>query len=193
MKTFQLYAITNTINGKIYIGKTVNSLMDRWSRHKREAIKYKNQTHLYRSMDKYGVENFKIEVIAYFDSHEILLEEERFWISEMRHYLGVNNVYNETNGGEGGEGVEGFKVSDLSKMKISSTLKNFHASLSENEKEEKYKRLKMNPPHLGLKHSESTKKKMSNSHSERIHPKTGPKINNSWLNKLRKLLQLKDL
>lgn len=60
-----IYKITNRINGKIYIGQTVQSLNNRWLDHKSNSRnrcgKYKCA--LYNAMKKYGLENFTIEQI----------------------------------------------------------------------------------------------------------------------------------
>jgi len=55
-----IYKITNKINGKFYIGKTVTSLEKRMSSHKKDR---RNITPLTRAIDKYGWENFDVEVL----------------------------------------------------------------------------------------------------------------------------------
>jgi len=58
-----IYKITNLINKKIYIGRTIaKNPIRRWYEHKRNFLKYKNVI-LYKSMSKYGINNFKFEVI----------------------------------------------------------------------------------------------------------------------------------
>lgn len=80
-----IYKITNTLNGKIYIGKA-NNLNARWkSGHLRTAAKLAAGeqigyiSHLYRAMIEYGVDNFKIEVIEKCSPDE-LNTREQFWI-----------------------------------------------------------------------------------------------------------------
>ena len=64
-----IYLITNLVNGKWYVGQTIRPLEHRWERHlhvgKRD-VKY----HLYKSIKKYGVENFKIQKIEECDTVE---------------------------------------------------------------------------------------------------------------------------
>ncbi len=56
-----IYKITNTINGKAYVGQTVQSNpRARWYQHKENAKKQKHP--LYCAMRKYGVHNFKFEI-----------------------------------------------------------------------------------------------------------------------------------
>lgn len=56
-----IYIIKNTINSKIYIGQTKNSVKQRWQEHLRHA-QYGSQV-INRAMKKYGVENFYVETL----------------------------------------------------------------------------------------------------------------------------------
>ena len=60
-----LYRITNRLNGKIYIGQTVDDKR-RWIAHQSYA-KNPERTgqYIHRSMSKYGIENFTYEVIDF--------------------------------------------------------------------------------------------------------------------------------
>ena len=61
-----VYKITNLINGKVYIGQTVRSLEERYRGHIQRANKgYMGK--LYPAMRKYGIDNFKPEVIEEID------------------------------------------------------------------------------------------------------------------------------
>jgi len=62
MRKISLYRITNLINGKVYIGQTVNADR-RWSDHK-WLSKKKHEQYVHSAMNKYGIENFSFEVIA---------------------------------------------------------------------------------------------------------------------------------
>ena len=63
MKYFYLYKITNIVDGKIYIGQSVNP-QARWRCHKSDAKLGKNKKHFARAIRKYGAHNFTFEVIA---------------------------------------------------------------------------------------------------------------------------------
>lgn len=91
-----VYKITNKLNNKVYVGQT-RDVGRRLREHRRG---YKNDSkwnedynsHLYRSIRKYGEENFKFEVIK-----ECSLEELGYWeIYYMRMYnsLDRNKGYN---------------------------------------------------------------------------------------------------
>ena len=58
-----VYAITNLVNGKRYIGMTEQSLRLRWSQHKKVAAAGVD-TAIHHAIRKYGSENFKIEPLA---------------------------------------------------------------------------------------------------------------------------------
>lgn len=89
-----IYKITNNINGKMYIGQSVD-IYDRWIKEKApSASKYALQ----KAFDKYGRENFTFEIIERLKLEE-LDEREIYWIA---YYDTYNNGYNETLGGNAG-------------------------------------------------------------------------------------------
>ena len=94
-----IYHITNKLNGKKYIGKTIDlehRLADHFSRLK--ANKHHSQK-LQRAYNKYGQDNFEISYnIVEFETDENLSLME---ILEIEKYDSYNNGYNETLGGEG--------------------------------------------------------------------------------------------
>ena len=97
-----IYIIKNTINSKVYIGQTTNTIEYRFYQHldcsKRS---YKNSA-LYNAIRKYGQENFYVELIEEvpFDK---LDEREIYWIS---YYDSFNNGYNSTIGGDGNKKID---------------------------------------------------------------------------------------
>lgn len=91
-----IYKITNNINGKIYIGKTSNTIEQRFKRHCLDSLKYKERP-LYRAFNKYGISNFSIEQIEEC-SPEQASDREIYWIE----YFGSFKYgYNATKGGDG--------------------------------------------------------------------------------------------
>jgi group I intron endonuclease len=96
-----VYAITNLINGKRYIGITEESLKRRWSQHTYYARRGAPSA-IHRAMKKHGVENFAIVELARLakgSERAILCEMERFWIAQERTL--TPNGYNMTPGGDG--------------------------------------------------------------------------------------------
>lgn len=93
-----IYKITNTLNNKIYIGKTERTVEARWKEHLKNINKYKDTLPLYKAMYKYGKENFSVEAIEECTSDE-LDDHEIYWIA---YYESYGKGYNCTGGGEGG-------------------------------------------------------------------------------------------
>lgn len=96
--TGYIYKITNLINQKAYIGKTTNSIEKRWKEHQRESQRERAENRpLYRALNKYGVNNFIIELVEEVDVKE-LSEREIYWIG---YYHTFQDGYNATLGGDG--------------------------------------------------------------------------------------------
>ena len=98
-----IYKIVNDINGKIYIGKTSNTVEERFKEHIQDSKKKRCEKRpLYDAMNKYGIENFRIEQIEEVKNDEVASEREQFWINQLRTYIGFIdcNRYNATLGGD---------------------------------------------------------------------------------------------
>ena len=75
-----IYKITNDVNEKVYIGKTLRSVEKRWKEHIQDSKREHTENRpLYRAMNKYGIDNFHIETIEEC-SDELVEEREVFWI-----------------------------------------------------------------------------------------------------------------
>lgn len=93
-----IYKIRNSVNDKIYVGKTTRSVSQRWEDHIKELHRpRKYASKLYRAMSKYGEDKFFIETIEECDN-ALLDERERYWI---RFYNTTEKGYNITIGGDG--------------------------------------------------------------------------------------------
>ena len=106
-----IYVITNDVNGKQYVGKTIKTINKRFQQHLTNARfgeQYKNY-HLYRAMNKYGFEHFSISMLE-----ECLAEDaakrEQYWIKKLNTY--GRNGYNSTMGGEGNQLYDYKELSD---------------------------------------------------------------------------------
>jgi len=144
----EIYKITNTINGKIYIGKDETSNPNYFGSGK--LIK--------RAITKYGIDNFKKEVIEILEDKKSLSSSEIHWI---RIYNSTDKTigYNITSGGDGGDTISNNPNRDAIVKKISNTLKGRTFS------EEHKTKLKVNHHRMGI---------------ERIKDKE------AWLNNLKK-------
>jgi group I intron endonuclease len=136
-----VYKITNKITGDFYIGKTVRTLEQRMKAH---MSKHKmGDTYLYRAMKKYGFSNFSIECVQKYEDEDMLNEGEILYIKKL------SPEYNMTSGGDGGNTSKSEKYQDY--MKFRSLL--ISGELN---------------PFYGKKHSEETKRKISEKNSGRI-------------------------
>jgi group I intron endonuclease len=100
MKLCGIYKIENKINGKVYIGQSVN-IKHRIAEHKCNAtnLKYKDVYDLfvYRAIRKYGLVNFSFSVIEQCPK-ELLNEREQYWISYYKSNE-KDHGYNVSDGG----------------------------------------------------------------------------------------------
>lgn len=68
-----IYLIRNTITNKVYVGQSIN-IQRRWWEHKSRAFDPNNNCYdkpLYRSMRKYGLEAFKLEILCECNEEEL--------------------------------------------------------------------------------------------------------------------------
>lgn len=118
-----VYKIENMLNGKVYIGQTIQTLKRRISEHVSVSKKQSN-LYLYNAMKKYGVDNFNYSIIDECDNRDELNELEIYYIKK---YNSTNAEfgYNYASGGYGG-GTKGYKHSKESKKLMSKNTKENH-------------------------------------------------------------------
>ena len=98
-----IYKISNTINSKLYIGKTSNSIGKRWKEHLRDSKKESFVIRpLYRAMKKYGTDVFKIELVEEVSESSVNVRE-IYWIN---YYNSFKEGYNATLGGDGSSYID---------------------------------------------------------------------------------------
>lgn len=100
--THVVYRILNFHNDKSYVGSTKSSLMNRFY-HKyghefRLAYNHDDNNRIYKIMQKYGVDEFKIEILWTGNSEKEMHDKERFYITKF------NSFYNGYNGSASGKG-----------------------------------------------------------------------------------------
>ena len=99
-----IYTITNKVNGKMYVGKTIDFTQRKWQHFHREECPA-----LKRAFAKYGIDNFEITPILTFNAvnrnvlNKVLTELEKHYIAKYNTY---GKGYNITKGGEGLCGYE---------------------------------------------------------------------------------------
>ena len=89
----QIYKITNLVNKKIYIGKDTTS----------DKNYFGSGLLIKRSIEKFGIENFKKEILEECITNEELCEKEKKWI-KFFNSTNLDIGYNISNGGDGGDG-----------------------------------------------------------------------------------------
>ena len=78
---FQIYYVENKINGKMYIGQTTMPIKKRWYYHT------KSSSHcliLKSAIDKYGADNFEVQVFKICESQQEADFEEIYWITQLK-------------------------------------------------------------------------------------------------------------
>lgn len=95
-----IYKATNIINGKVYIGITVNTLDCRKKAHLKDA-KQKKGFYFHNALSKYGVINFVWETIDTFEVKEDGINKEKYWIDVYGSW--GDRGYNLTAGGQWGD------------------------------------------------------------------------------------------
>lgn len=139
-----LYRITNTINGKVYIGRSIDT-NSRWRSHRREAAQEKPVMAITRAIKKYGNNAFEFEVIAGCKTWEDANETETLLVQQYNSQ--VPNGYNVALGGINAPKSEEWK------RKVSATLMGHSVS------EETIRRL--SDSHKGIRLTSEAKQKLS--------------------------------
>jgi len=138
-------------NGKVYIGLTIKTFEHRWKKHLNSAKNINVRYPVHHAINKYGAENVFVDILHYSDVCETLKALEIEAIAQAKE-LGLI-LYNRTNGGDG---ALGYVTSEATK-------------LLQSEKARGNKRAVGNTVWVGRKHTEETKKKISDFHKGKQH------------------------
>ncbi len=95
----RVYEITNSVNGKRYIGVTVGTVAARWKQHLRQAKSGWGAAALHAAINLYGVKAFSTREIACATDYNSLLAIEVMLIAQEGTKTPIG--YNMTDGGEG--------------------------------------------------------------------------------------------
>lgn len=152
-----IYQIRNLVDGKIYVGSAFNLLKRRAQHRCRLNSKNHGNCHLQNAWNKYGENNFVFEVLEFIPlDNEILKKRETYYIQKL-------NVCDRS---------IGYNLSP-------DALRN---TLCEESKQKIREKVKGNQNWLGKRHTEETKKRMSEWH-------TGKVVKQSTRDKLSKINQ----
>jgi len=117
-KTGTIYMIENLVNGKVYVGQTVNSVKRRWQAH-RSMLKRNNHDNFYlqNAWNKYGEDSFVFKVICESDINSL----DDIEINLIDKFRKLNKCYNLESGGNAQK-----ELHDTTKIKLSKAVKNLH-------------------------------------------------------------------
>ena len=175
-----IYKITNTTNGKVYVGSAVN-FNNRWKEHLRELRKEKHHSSaLQNAWNKYGEDNFEFSIIEECErTRKVLLGREQYWIDTLD---SVANGYNiaKTAGSQLGmkqspEAIAARVEKNTGKKRTPET-RALMSEVQSNRSPEWCTNIAK--AHIGKKHSEETRKAISEA-------MTGRKLSEEHVEKLR--------
>lgn len=159
-----VYLITNTVNGKVYVGKTTYSLLRRWQLHATASRQGSLQV-IHRAIRKYGAEAFSRQVLHFAQTEKKLNELEMLEIRQ-RNTTNSSIGYNQTLGGDGQIPTKETKL----KMRLAKLGK---PSPNLGKKLPKEWRDNMSKVRIGSSHSLETRLKMRKSQSLRRRRERG--------------------
>lgn len=128
-----VYKIVNDVNGKMYIGQTIQSIESRMSEHI-DSAKKGSMNSIHQAIRQYGAEHFHIEVVTTATTREQLYQLEAYYVDLWNT---VEQGYNDIGGGRFGsnnpmnyakvkERHDKVMRSEEVRSKISSTLKKYY-------------------------------------------------------------------
>ncbi len=174
-----IYKITNRVNGKVYVGQTIQPLKYRKKDHL-NCIEKLSRLVLYKAFKKYGKDNFLWEEIDHADTKEELDTKEKHYI-EFFNAMDRRHGYNMTFGGEGGRHPDEVRrrISASNKGRIKSEIerKRLSASL-------KGKYTKEKSSWWGRKHTEEEKRKIGQAQLGEKNHNFGKKASEETIKKM---------
>jgi group I intron endonuclease len=197
-RTSAVYQIVNRVNGKRYIGSSVD-LRSRWDAHRYGLIGgYHENKHLQNAWNKYGGDQFEFKVIYYCLENETIENEQLFIDKLSPEYNIANNValpmlgrhHTEeskrkmSEAQKGNVGVwHGKNLSEEHKHKISEALKGknnprYGEHLSEEHRQ------KLSEAKMGQYPSQETRRKLSKANKGKNNPNYGKRHTNEAKRKM---------
>lgn len=156
MSIICVYKIVNKQNGRAYIGSTVN-VEERFSRHRRDLRSGNHHCiYLQRAWDKYGEDSFTFEVVKHGESEsEVRKMEEEYLEKEY------DSLYNTSKKSTGGDLITYHPERERIVKRIKEASKARYSTMSSEERRRVYARPGKLNPNYGRRHTEETKRKIS--------------------------------
>jgi group I intron endonuclease len=184
-----IYKVVNEINGKVYIGQTKNSLNKRKHEHLQDAKHHRDNCWRFcHAIRKYGFRNFRWGVIYESDNQKDIDEREKFYINQYddnnrynvidgpcgtyKRTLHIRKRISETQKKKWQKGEYTKKYGPKHSVEIKRIIGLSSKKRNEN-KEYKERAVQTLSKFWGCKHSEKTKKRMSNKAKTRPRDKFG--------------------
>lgn len=101
LKKSGIYKISNTSNGKVYIGKTSETFKRRFERHTNMLIGQKHHNKHLQNAWNSNKDDFMFEILEIVEDVSELNDKEKYWINEYKS-ADCEHGYNKTYGGDGG-------------------------------------------------------------------------------------------
>lgn len=191
-----IYQAKNKINGKLYVGMTIQGLEVRKEAHEYNVSKNKLECPIfYNAIKKYGKDGFEWSAIDEAPTQAELCIKEIYWISELNTIY--PNGYNMAAGGNSppnltlnprkveickkiSNSLKGRTYEDIHGKEKADQLKKERSKALEGKKKSSSARENMSKAHTGLKDSEETKKRKSIA-------ATGKEVTQEFRNKMSEL------
>lgn len=110
----KIYKYTNLINGMVYIGQTKQTLEQRDYKH---LTQLNDNTYFHRALQKYGRENFSLELVEDYIPFSELDEKEKYYIDYFESYYITGKGYNLTQGGQWGSSHQKLTLTQANEIK----------------------------------------------------------------------------
>ena len=178
-----VYQIKNRINGKCYIGSSVN-LRHRQREHVRKLQRGKHRNrHLQRAFDKYGIETFVFSILEYVSSKK-LIESEQHYLDVLKPEYNICLIAGSTLGSRHtAETCARLSQSHMGKRHSAKTRRKMSIAQS-GERHPNYDkqasaetRAKMSEAHKGNYHSDEARQRISEAKKGERHPMYGKHLN----------------
>ena len=183
-----LYKSTNLINGKYYVGvHSTYNLKDGY---------LGSGKRLLRAVKKYGEQNFKCEILEFFEKREELLKREKEIVNEqlikdplcMNLQLGGNGGWTKEQQSENGKALSKKLKENFEFKKIFSEKRSL---INKNEHKNGIRKCSIKNYWKGKKHKEETKNKIGNANSIKQKGEKNSQYGTCWIKKEKECKKIK--
>lgn len=175
-----IYVIKNRITGKMYVGQTRKTSLERWKEHCRET----RCSALNNAIKKYGANSFIVFDVDTAETQDELDEKERIWIKRLGTM--APNGYNLRSGGRTGGVLSKEARQKISKAKAGKPLSDAQREAIKNRKQSGE-----NHPMYGKHHTEEAKRKISAANKGKLCGERNPNYGTAVSDEVRKKMSVR--